>query len=56
MQFHLKEIPLLDELPQPNEDFWWSLFLWDQDHSPHPSMDNVKQQGYFVANSDESEE
>lgn len=51
----LPEIPLLEEMPTPDKPFWFSLFLWDRDRSPVPSVHFVKEQGYYVVNFIESE-
>ncbi len=42
------DIPLLAELPKPGVPFWFSLWLWDRDHSPAPKIDYVPEQRYYV--------
>jgi hypothetical protein len=42
------EIPLLDQLPlMHSEDYWYSLWLWDREHSPEPTFRYVPQQNYY---------
>lgn len=49
------EIADLSELPPPGEPFWFSLCLWDKDHSPPPSLTYIKQQGHHCVEKIESE-
>jgi hypothetical protein len=50
-----KEIPSLQELPIQGERFWFSIRLWDRDHSPPPVLRYVGRQGYYSVDDIESE-
>ena len=49
------DIADLNELPPPGEPFWFSLCLWDKDHSPRPTLTYIKQQRHFCVEEIESE-
>src|SRR5262245_48088117 len=50
-----EDIPFLEELPAAPEPFWWSLCLWDRQRYSAPRLRFIKEQGYFIADTIESE-
>lgn len=49
------DVPLLAELPKQGVPFWFSLCLWDRDHSPAPKIDYVPEQRYYTVDEIRSE-
>jgi hypothetical protein len=49
------EIADLNELPNPGEPFWFSLCIWDKEHSPPPSLTYIEQQRHYCVETIESE-
>lgn len=41
-------LSLLDELPERDIPFWFTVWLWDQDNSPSPILQYIPEQNYFV--------
>lgn len=52
----MSEMPLqIDGLPSAGEPFWFALLLWNQDFSPRPALNFVKEQGWYCIDVYDSE-
>ena len=51
----IAEIADIHAMPPQGEPYWFSLYLWDRDHSPPPLMSYIQQQGHYHVEEFESE-